>query len=68
MEVSGLWSSRAHASLLFWMAGVIVIVFALIIMKIWDGWKNSLPTPPTAEQGRAAAFVPAACSTSHLPV
>ena len=50
---------------LFWVAGVIVIVFALI-MKIWDGWKNS--PPPTAEQGRAAACVPAACSTSHLPV
>ena len=39
---------------LFWVAGVIVIVFALIITKIWDGWKNSLPTPPTAEEPRRA--------------
>ena len=54
MEILGLWSGRAHGSLLFWMAGVIVIVFALIITKIWDGWKNSLPTPPTAEEPRRA--------------
>jgi hypothetical protein len=47
---------------LFWVAGVIVIVFALIIMKIWDGWKNSLPPrrrQPKSRGGRS-------CSVLHI--
>jgi hypothetical protein len=57
LEISGLWSGRAHASLLFWMAGVIVIVFAL---RFGDG-KTVSPhrRQPKSRGGRS-------CSVLHI--
>ena len=65
------WRFRSSGAVepthLFWMAGVIVVVFALI-MKIWCTYIDGKQSPHAADSRRAAAFVPAACSTSHLPV